>query len=75
MPFTFILQAASALISAMKDDQLSEVHKQILSFRGTQLLRGKGLSKDLKQKLRKYIKEPLGYPPSVIIIKAESVQG
>jgi hypothetical protein len=72
--FTFILQAAAAVIEAMKDDHLSEVDQQMLSSRGTRLLRSKGLSNDLKQKLGENIKEPLKDPPNVKI-KAKSMQG
>jgi hypothetical protein len=69
----FILQAAATVIEAMKDDHLNEVHQQMLSNRGSLLLRKKGISNNLKLKLSENIKEPLKKPPSVTI-KAKSMQ-
>jgi hypothetical protein len=70
---TFILQAAAVVIEAMKDNQLSDVDQQILSSRGSLLLRRKGISRELKLKLVENIKQPLREPPSVTI-KAKSLQ-
>jgi hypothetical protein len=72
--FTFILQAAAVVVEALKDNHLSEIDQQTLSFRGTLLLHTRGLSKDLKQKLRGNLNEPLNDPPK-ITIKAKSLQG
>jgi hypothetical protein len=69
---TFVLQAAIAVIEAMKDNHLSDVDQQILSSRGSLLLRRKGISRELKLKLVKSIKQPLREPPSVTI-KAKSL--
>jgi hypothetical protein len=70
---TFILQAAAAVIEAMKDNHLSDVDQQILSSRGSLLLRRKGISRELKLKLVENIKQPLREPP-VVTIKAKSLQ-
>jgi hypothetical protein len=67
------LQAAAAVIEAMKDNHLNEVDRQTLSSRGSLLSRRKGISNELKLKLVENIKEPLREPPSVTI-KAESLQ-
>jgi hypothetical protein len=70
---TSILQAAAAVIEAMKDNHLSDVDQQILSSRGSLLLRRKGISIELKLKLVKNIKQPLREPP-IVTIKAKSLQ-
>jgi hypothetical protein len=67
------LQAAAVVIEAVKDNHLSDVDQQILSSRGSLLLRRKGISKELKLKLVENIKQPLREPP-VVTIKAKSLQ-
>jgi len=69
----FIFQATVVVIEAMKDGHLNEVHQQMLSTRGSLLLRKREISQNLKQELGKNMKEPLKKPPSVTI-KAKSMQ-
>lgn len=57
----------------MKDNHLSDVDQQTLSFRGTLLLRRKEINRELKLKLVENIKQPLREPPAVTI-KAKSLQ-